>query len=98
MKTTRRGHSRRAAAGEDTAAAETKLTELDDAPIELSVELARFSLRLAEARQLRPGEVIGTGVRLGEHVRLRAGDAVVAEGELVDVEGEVGVRILRLRS
>lgn len=73
------------------------LTELDDAPVELSVELARFSMRLAEARQLRPGEVVGTGVRLGERVRLRAGEAVVAEGELVDIEGEVGVRILRLR-
>jgi flagellar motor switch/type III secretory pathway protein FliN len=65
-----------------------------DAPIELQVELARFSLTLAELQRMRPGDVLVTGRRIGDHVSVRMGGRVLAEGELVDVEGEVGVRLL----
>ncbi|MEM1415780.1 MAG: FliM/FliN family flagellar motor switch protein [Myxococcota bacterium] len=75
---------------------EIGLRELDEAPITLAVELARVTLRLAEARALRPGELLPTGSAVGTRVRLRAGDVAVAEGELVDVDGELGVRIVRL--
>ncbi|HEX7476770.1 MAG TPA: type III secretion system cytoplasmic ring protein SctQ [Polyangiales bacterium] len=67
-----------------------------DTPIELRVELARFSLCLGELAQLGPGQVLSTGRRIGESVTLRAADRAIAEGELVDVDGEVGVRILKL--
>lgn len=67
-----------------------------DVPVELVVELARFEMPLAEIAALAPGEVLGTGRALGERVLLRAGDRVVATGELVDVEGELGVRVLSL--
>lgn len=65
-----------------------------DAPIELQVELARFSLTLAELQRMRPGDVLVTGRRIGERVTVRMGGRALAEGELVDVEGEVGVRVL----
>jgi type III secretion system YscQ/HrcQ family protein len=65
-----------------------------DAPIELQVEVARFSLTLAELQRLRPGDVLATGRRIGEHVKLRIAGQAFAEGELVDIEGELGVRIL----
>jgi len=67
-----------------------------DAPVELSVEVARFRMTLAELAEVRPGEVLRAGVEVGTRVVLRAGDEVVAEGELVDVEGQTGVRIHRL--
>lgn len=67
-----------------------------DAPVELAVELARFTLTLEELGRLRPGEVLQTRRPIGERVTLRAGGYAVASGELVDVEGEVGVRILAL--
>ena len=67
-----------------------------DAPLEITVELARFTIPLTELAALRPGEIIATGRALGEHVTLRANGRAVGTGELVDVEGEVGVRILRL--
>ena len=67
-----------------------------DAPIELRVELARVALTLSELAEMRPGEVLVTGRPLGTEVVLRAGDRAVATGELVDVEGELGVRVLRL--
>ncbi len=67
-----------------------------DAPIELRVELARVSVPLEDLAQLKPGEVIATGRALGAEVVLRAGERVIATGELVDVDGELGVRVLRL--
>lgn len=67
-----------------------------DAPIAVSVEIARFSLPLAELSAVQVGEVLTTGRAIGERVSLRAGDRVLATGELVDVDGEIGVRILEL--
>jgi type III secretion protein Q len=66
-----------------------------DAPLELSVELARFSMTLAELQRSAPGDVLLTGRTIGEAVTVRVGGSAFAEGELVDVEGEVGVRIRR---
>jgi type III secretion protein Q len=65
-----------------------------DAPIEVVVELSRFTLTLEEIGALRVGEVLSTGRPIGERVTLRAGGRAIASGELMDVEGEVGVRIL----
>jgi type III secretion system YscQ/HrcQ family protein len=67
-----------------------------DAPIEVTLEIARFQLRLDELERVRPGDVLVTGRRVGEAVTLRAANQAFAEGELVDVEGELGVRITRI--
>lgn len=69
-----------------------------DAPVTLGLELASFELTVAELAALKPGEVVATGVPIGEAVRLRAGSKVIAIGELVEVEGEVGVRLIELGS
>ena len=66
-----------------------------DAPIELQVEVARFSVSLGELQRLQAGDVLTTGRKIGERVHLQVGGQSFAEGELVDVEGEVGVRLLR---
>jgi type III secretion system YscQ/HrcQ family protein len=85
---------------------ETQALELDtggdalraaaDAPIELCLELARFTLPLGELSALRPGEVLSTGRAIGEHVALSAGGRTFARGELCEVDGEIGVRIAEL--
>jgi type III secretion protein Q len=65
-----------------------------DAPIELCVELARFTVRLEEVLGLRVGEVWSTGCAIGERVVLTANGRAIARGELVDIDGDIGVRIL----
>lgn len=65
-----------------------------DAEVQVSVEIARFTIPLEELASLRAGEVVLSGRPIGERVVLRAGDRAVASGELVDVDGEVGVRLL----
>ena len=69
-----------------------------DAPVELCLELARFTVTLDELARLAPGDALSTGKPIGQRVALRAGKVLVAEGELVDVDGEVGVRLTRVSS
>jgi len=73
---------------------ETHMTErIDEIPIALEVELCRFPLPLGELARLEPGAVLVLPVDRSGQVVLRAGERAVARGELVDVDGAVGVRI-----
>jgi flagellar motor switch protein FliM len=65
------------------------------APIEVVAELGRITLRGDEILGLAPGAVFSLpGGRGG--VSLRVGGELYAEGEIVDVDGELGVRVLRV--
>jgi type III secretion system YscQ/HrcQ family protein len=66
------------------------------APIEITAELARLTLRGEELLGLAPGVVLTVPADRRGAVVLRAGGEIWAEGELVDVEGELGVRVTRL--
>ncbi len=73
------------------------LTEaLLDAPIVVRVEVGAVSMTVREWAKLGPGDVIETGRRIADPVVLRVGGREVARGELVNVEGELGVRIQEL--
>jgi len=63
-------------------------------PLVLRVEVGAVQLTAREWAALGPGDVIATGKRVGDAVVLRVGNAEVARGELVDIEGEIGVRIV----
>lgn len=62
-------------------------------PVALEVELARVPLTLGELARLEPGAVIPLPIDRHGHVALKLGERTVARGQLVDVEGTVGVRI-----
>jgi len=72
------------------------LSDLQQAPVELRLEVARFALPLQTVQRLHPGQVISTRIGIGGQVRLVAGDQLLARGELVEVEGDIGVRILQI--
>lgn len=63
-------------------------------PVVLEVELARVEMTLAELARLEPGATLPLALDRRGIVTLRAGERAVARGELVDVDGAVGVRIL----
>ena len=67
-----------------------------DAPVVVRVEVGAVTLTAREWAAVRPGDVLETGVGLGEPVVLRVAGKEVARGELVSVDGELGVRILEL--
>jgi type III secretion protein Q len=65
-------------------------------PVEVEIELTRLMLPLSELAGLKPGALLPLRINASEPVLLRVGDRVVARAELVDLEGEVGARILTL--
>jgi type III secretion system YscQ/HrcQ family protein len=67
-----------------------------EVPVEIAIELGRIELRVRELAALVPGRIVSARVPVGGAVSLRAGDRTIATGELVDLEGELGVRILAL--
>jgi type III secretion system YscQ/HrcQ family protein len=64
----------------------------DDLPVEVVVEVGRLQLTGAQVLELGTGDVLTLDRALGP-VELRVGDRLIARGELVDVEGEAGVRL-----
>ena len=72
------------------------LETVGDARLELSIEIARLRLSLEELAALSEDMVLLSGRPLLEPVVLRLSGRPWAKGELVDIEGEVGVRILQL--
>jgi type III secretion protein Q len=66
------------------------------APVEVIAEVGRVVLRGDEALGLGRGSVLTLGGPRTAEVTLRVGDQLWAEGELVDVEGALGVRVTRV--
>ena len=80
---------------EETMSNKDALVEaVGEVPVVVRVELGSVQLLAREWAALGPGDVLTVGRKVAEPVVLRVGGAEVARGELVDVEGEVGVRIL----
>jgi len=65
-------------------------------PLRLEVELARVEVTLADLARLEPGAALPLGVDRRGLVTLRCGERAIARGELVEIDGAVGVRILAL--
>ena len=67
--------------------------EAGAAPVLLEVELATVAVPLRELARIAPGAVVPLGLDRSGRVTLRIGERAVATGELVEVDGAVGVRI-----
>ncbi len=73
---------------------ESELTQIvGETPVVVRLELGSLEMSAAEWAALRPGDVVQCGRRIAEPVVLRAAGREIARGELVDIDGEVGVRI-----
>ncbi|WP_028605256.1 type III secretion system cytoplasmic ring protein SctQ [Ottowia thiooxydans] len=74
----------------------TSATSLDGVPIRLSFDLGEVTLTVAEVRALQPGQAISLMRPLAGAVRIRANGAQVGEGDLVEIDGQLGVSIRAL--
>jgi type III secretion protein Q len=76
---------------------EAKMTDRQaQVPVTLEVELARVDVPLGELARLEPGAALPLAIDRRGLVTLRVGERLFGRGELVDVDGAVGVRILSL--
>lgn len=81
---------------EDAPTAE-QATELLEAPsVAVDVQVGTASLTLREISELTGGQVIELDRRVGEPLDLYVDGRRLGRGELVDIEGELGVRLLEL--
>ena len=81
-----------------TEAAEENTTALENVLVNLRVEIAGDKISLREVQKLRSGQIINLGCRPTDAVRIvtDTSDQPVALGELVDIEGQLGVRLTRI--
>jgi type III secretion system YscQ/HrcQ family protein len=75
------------------AAPPTHESLLRELPIQVTCEIGRVTLSAREILDLRPGAVLPVGRPLAGPVDLTTGGRILARGELVDVEGEIGIRV-----
>lgn len=69
---------------------------LDDVTVSMVVELGRVNVSAADILGLRAGQIIELTRSPGDPVDLVVDGKRVGQGELVEIEGELGVRILSL--
>jgi flagellar motor switch/type III secretory pathway protein FliN len=69
-----------------------------EVPVSVRLEIGVLEMSAAEWAALRPGDVVQSGRRLEDAVILRAAGREIARGELVDIDGEIGVRLTRVGS
>lgn len=76
---------------------DTSHDAIADAPVLVRVEVGSVTMSAREWVGLAPGDVVGTGTPMQQPVVLRVAGQQVAEGELVNIDGELGVRITKLK-
>lgn len=65
-------------------------------PVTIVVELGRRSMTISDVTRLRLGQIIDLQRIPSEPVDLTVDGKLIGKGELVDVDGDLGVRILKL--
>ena len=65
-------------------------------PVTITVEVGRVTLTLGDLARLSPGATFPLDLRRDGAVVLRVGDRALAHGQLVEIEGALGVRITAL--
>ena len=70
------------------------VSAIGEVSVLVRVEIGEARMAAREWAALERGDVVALGRRIGERVVLRVGGVPVATGELVDIDGDVGVRIV----
>ena len=68
----------------------------DRIPVRLTFDLGERSLTVAELRELKPGYTFDLGRDVRRAVSIRAQGQLIGEGELVEIDGTLGVAITML--
>jgi len=64
--------------------------------LQVEVRLGSADLTIGELLELRSGDALSLGRRVDDPVELIVGDQVIARGELVAVDEQLGVRITEI--
>ena len=70
-----------------------QIAALADVPVAVEFELDRKTMTMGAMLQLDAGSIVALGRAAGDNIDLRVGGALVGFGEIVILEGAMGVRI-----
>jgi len=70
--------------------------ELEAVPIRLNFDLGERVVTLVELKEMQPGQSFDLGRPLSGPVRIRANGALIGTGELVEIDGHLGVSVLTI--
>jgi flagellar motor switch protein FliN/FliY len=76
----------------------TDLAAVLDVPVELTVEIGRTMMTIAETLTIGPGSIISLGRATGEPVDLLVNGKRIARGEVVAIDEEFGLRVTEVDS
>lgn len=71
-------------------------TTLDQLPIRLSFDLGSKTITLSELQALQPGSVFSIDQPAHAYLTIRANGAVIGSGQLVEIDGHLGVSVTRI--
>ncbi|MDB5992458.1 MAG: YscQ/HrcQ family type secretion apparatus protein [Herbaspirillum sp.] len=69
---------------------------LNQLPLQLVFDVGNCEMSFAELQKLQPGNVIPLASRMPELVRVSVNGRVIASGELVEIDGRIGVMLARI--
>lgn len=76
---------------------ESAMSNVDPSvPVEIEIELTRLRVPLHQLGAVRAGNIIPLHINAAQQVVVRIGDKAVARAELVEIEGEIGARIVSM--
>ncbi|MCU8045316.1 MULTISPECIES: FliM/FliN family flagellar motor switch protein [unclassified Shewanella] len=67
-------------------------------PVQVTLELASAEMSLGELNRMGEGDVIALDRMVGEPLDIRVNGALLGRGEVVEVAGRYGVRLLEIES
>lgn len=80
------------------APASLDLAPVLDVPVELTVELGRTTMTIRETLEMGPGSIVALDRMTGEPVDLLVNGQTIAQGEVVAIDEEFGLRITHVVS
>jgi flagellar motor switch/type III secretory pathway protein FliN len=75
---------------------EAPIVDINDMPISLNFDLGEEMMSFKQVSQLKPGHILNLKKSFSGLVKIRSQNQLIGQGELVDIEGKVGIRITRL--
>ena len=75
---------------------ENNVVNMGDLPVKLSFDIGEMVLPFHQVEGFTSGYVINLDAPFGEIIKIRSQNRVLGTGELVDINGKVGVRIITL--
>jgi flagellar motor switch protein FliN/FliY len=85
-------------ADDGAAQSSSDLERLGDVEVEVSVEIGRRRLTIAETLELAPGSLIALGRPAGDPVDLLVNGRRIGRGEVVVIDDEFGIRVTEVVS